>query len=58
MVPADEHHAVIADAHALAEALAALERPLRQLAWTTPRAGHRDETTRALRALAAAALHP
>lgn len=51
LAPATEHRAVISRARALGAALAHLERPLRMLAWTTPRPGHRDETRDALRLL-------
>lgn len=52
MVPAAEHRAVHTHAAALAAEAERLAPALRQLAWTTPRAHHRDDTARALRALA------
>ena len=53
MVPAEDHRALMTRATALASEAERLAPALRQLAWTTPRSDHRDDTATALRAAAA-----
>ena len=56
MVEASEHAAVVAAARTVAAELERLAPLLRQLAWSRPRADHREEMQQALRAAAHRAL--